>query len=116
MKINLSLFVFLIHLIAHAQTDSSSVTELRGTPTVLLRHQEREKPVVNQITQVVGGTVTFLSNQNYVSSFCKSPISPTVATPGWVITCGTRACQARGYGGGYVSEMNLPAVRLICLK
>ncbi len=116
MKYFLSLFLWVAVGVSYSQTDSSSVVNLQGTPSVLLRHQEREKPVVNNITQVVGGTVSFLSNQTYVSSFCKEPSAPLVASPGWVVTCGSRACKGRGYAGGYVSEMQLPAVRLLCLK
>ena len=116
MKYFLSLFLLVVAGVAYSQTDSSSVVNLQGTPTVLLRHQEREKPVVNNITQVVGGTVSFLSNQTYVSSFCTESLAPAVASPGWVVTCGSRACKGRGYAGGYVSEVNLPVVRLLCLK
>lgn len=116
MKFNCSLFILMTHFVVYAQTDSTAVTELRGIPSVLLRHQEREKPVINNITQVTGGTASFLTNQYVVSSFCTESVAPIVATPGWVISCGSRACQARGYAGGYVSEIQLPAVRLLCLK
>lgn len=116
MKFNCSLFILMTHFVVYAQTDSTAVTELRGIPSVLLRHQEREKPVINNITQVTGGTASFLTNQYVVSSFCTESVAPSVATPGWVISCGSRACQARGYAGGYVSEIQLPAVRLLCLK
>lgn len=116
MKYFLSIFLLAAACVSYSQTDSSSVIDLQGTPSVLLRHQEREKPVINNITQVVGGTVSFLSNQSYVSSFCKESSAPDVASPGWVITCGSRACKGRGYAGGYVLEMRLPTVRLLCLK
>ncbi len=116
MKLKYCLLFLMTHFVVYAQTDSTSVPELRGVPTVLLRHQEREKPVINNITQVIGGTASFLTNQYVVSSFCTESVAPSVATPGWVISCGSRACQARGYAGGYVSEIQLPAVRLLCLK
>lgn len=99
-----------------AQTDSTSVIELTGKPKILLQFQEREKPVINQITQVTGGTVSFLSNQYVVSSLCTESVAPLVASPGWIITCGSRTCQSKGYAGGYVSEVRLPEVRLLCLK
>lgn len=99
-----------------AQTDSTSVTEMRGIPTISLYYQEREQPVINNITQVIGGTASFFSNQYVVSSFCTESVAPSLASPGWALTCGSRACQGYGYAGGYVSEMQLPTVRLLCLK
>lgn len=116
MKFNCVLFILITHFAVYAQTDSTSVTELKGSPTLLLKHQEREKPVINNITQVIGGTVSFFSNQYVVSSFCTESVAPSLASPGWVLTCGSRTCQAYGYSGGYVSEMQLPTVRLLCLK
>lgn len=116
MKINYYYLILMIHSVVQAQTDSTSVTVLKGIPTISLSYQEREQPVINNITQVIGGTESFFSNQYVVSSFCTESVAPSLASPGWVLTCGSRACQGYGYSGGYVSEMQLPTVRLLCLK
>lgn len=116
MKIKFACLILVVPFLVQAQTDSTSVIEIKGIPTISLNYQEREQPVINNITQVIGGTVSFFSNQYVVSSFCTESVAPSLASPGWVLTCGSRACQAYGYSGGYVSEMQLPTVRLLCLK
>ncbi len=116
MKRQIILLFLGLPILCYSQADSTTVTELRGVPTLSLRFQERETPVINNITQVIGSTVSFFSNQYFVSSVCTESVAPSVASPGWVITCGSRACQASGYAGGYVSEMQLPQVILLCFQ
>lgn len=104
--------------------DSSSGYSLRGTPIVRLVNQERETPVVNnitQVTQVVGGaervatTVDYISN-TYDPTFGTCSVGNARYSPGWMLACGSRACVSFGYVGGYVSDVADPDAAVTCIR
>lgn len=109
---------------ALAQDDSSSGYSLRGVPIVRLINQERETPVVNNITNVtqqVGGaervvtTVAYISG-TYDQTYGTCQVGNTQYSAGWMLACGSRACVSFGYVGGYVSDVADPDAAVTCIR
>lgn len=106
---------------ALAQADSGSVAPLRGTPRILpLAMQERESPVINNITNTTTNVTQQIGGADLVGS-TSLDVSNTgcgfgEGTAQWMLSCGKRRCQGLGYTSGNVVEYFGGSVTLACLR
>lgn len=105
----------------YSQADSGSVPPLRGTPRILpLAMQERESPVINNITNTTTNVTQQIGGADLVGS-TSLDVSNTgcgfgEGTAQWMLSCGKRRCEGLGYTSGNVVEYFGGSVTLACLR